>query len=81
MLRLLLWLGEKARPAAPVRCPHAPLACRGMGWTEGRAIGRGAKAEVVAKELVRRPDRLGLGATPAPETHQRKYIKPGGRWG
>lgn len=49
-----------------------------MGWQEGRAIGRGGKGEVVAKELVRRPQRLGLGATPAPETHQKKYIKPGG---
>lgn len=51
---------------------------RGMGWSEGRAIGRGAKEEVTAKELVRRPHRLGLGAAPAPEpaTHK-KYIKPG----
>lgn len=49
-----------------------------MGWQSGRAIGRGGKEEVVAKELVRRPQRLGLGATPAPETHQKKYIKPGG---
>lgn len=50
---------------------------RGMGWEEGRAIGRGAKEEVKAKELVRRPQRLGLGAAPAPEQQQRKYIKPG----
>ncbi|GAB4821489.1 hypothetical protein N2152v2_008535 [Parachlorella kessleri] len=49
---------------------------RGMGWQEGRAIGRGGKGEVVAKELVRRPQRLGLGATPAPDTHQKKFIKP-----
>ena len=52
---------------------------RGMGWSEGRAIGRGnKKEEVVAKELVRRPHRLGLGAAPAPvpETNK-KYIKPG----
>jgi G patch domain/KOW motif-containing protein len=51
---------------------------RGMGWQEGRAIGRGNKKEVTAKDLVRRPHRLGLGAAPAPapETHK-KYIKPG----
>lgn len=51
--------------------------CRGMGWQEGRAIGRSGKGEVIAKELVRRPQRLGLGATPAAETNQKKYIKPG----
>lgn len=50
---------------------------RGMGWTEGKAIGRGAKEEVTAKELVRRPQRLGLGAAPAPEQQTKKYIKPG----
>lgn len=51
---------------------------RGMGWSEGRAIGRGNKKEVLAQDLVRRPHRLGLGAAPAPapETHK-KYIKPG----
>jgi len=51
---------------------------RGMGWTEGRAIGRGSKDEIAAKEIVRRPHRLGLGAAPAPApaTHK-KYIKPG----
>lgn len=54
-------------------------ACRGMGWTEGRSIGRNAKEEVQAKELVRRPQRLGLGAAPAPpEKKEKKYIKPGG---
>ena len=50
---------------------------RGMGWSEGKAIGRGAKEEVTAKELVRRPARLGLGAAPAPEAGTKKYIKPG----
>ncbi|KAG7668162.1 hypothetical protein KSW81_002061 [Nannochloris sp. 'desiccata'] len=51
---------------------------RGMGWQEGRAIGRGNKKEVTTKDLIRRPHRLGLGAAPAPapETHK-KYIKPG----
>ncbi|EFN53037.1 hypothetical protein CHLNCDRAFT_53994 [Chlorella variabilis] len=50
---------------------------RGMGWTEGAAIGRNAKEEVKAKELVRRPQRLGLGAAPAPEQANKKFIKPG----
>ncbi|KAI7838635.1 hypothetical protein COHA_007562 [Chlorella ohadii] len=50
---------------------------RGMGWEEGKAIGRGTKGEVKAKELIRRPQRLGLGAAPAPEQQQKKYIKPG----
>ncbi|KAL4855957.1 hypothetical protein ACK3TF_003714 [Chlorella vulgaris] len=50
---------------------------RGMGWSEGQSIGRTTKEEVKAKELVRRPQRLGLGAAPAPEQVQKKYIKPG----
>lgn len=51
---------------------------RGMGWTEGKAIGRHGKEEVRAKELVRREARLGLGARPAPmEATHKKYIKPG----
>lgn len=51
---------------------------RGMGWQEGRAIGRGNKKEITTKDLIRRPHRLGLGAAPVPalETHK-KYIKPG----
>jgi hypothetical protein len=108
------------------------LGCRGMGWTEGKALGRNGKEEVKAKELVRwvlvelmaqmsaacgqsapvaaaaascrccrrlkrrlpcmsawlpcllrcrRPQRLGLGAAPAPEQQQKKYIKPGGQAG
>lgn len=51
---------------------------RGMGWKEGRGIGRNVKGEVEAKELVRRPDRLGLGAAPAPVVvTQKRFIKPG----
>jgi G patch domain/KOW motif-containing protein len=51
---------------------------RGMGWSEGRAIGRGHKAEAVATELARRPHRLGLGAAPAPQAEsKKKFIKPG----
>lgn len=51
---------------------------RGMGWYEGRGIGRNAKGEVDAKELVRRSDRLGLGADPAASVKkEKKYIKPG----
>lgn len=52
---------------------------RGMGWQEGKAIGRNTKEEVVAKELKRRPHRLGLGAQPAPPapSSHKKIIKPG----
>ena len=51
---------------------------RGMGWSEGRAIGRGNKKEVETKSVVRRPHRLGLGATPAPiPDTKKKLIKPG----
>jgi G patch domain/KOW motif-containing protein len=41
---------------------------RGMGWEAGRGLGRarGGGEEVVAKDLVRRPARLGLGAAPPP---------------
>ena len=50
---------------------------RGMGWTEGRGIGRGKK-DVDAKELVRRADRLGLGADPAAvNKKEKRFIKPG----
>lgn len=50
---------------------------RGMGWTEGRGIGRGKK-DVEAKELVRRADRLGLGADPAATgKKEKRFIKPG----
>jgi len=50
---------------------------RGMGWKEGRGIGRG-KQDVEAKELVRRADRLGLGADPAATGRKEKrFIKPG----
>lgn len=50
---------------------------RGMGWKEGRGIGRGKK-DVEAKELVRRADRLGLGADPATGSKKEKrFIKPG----
>lgn len=51
---------------------------RGMGWFQGRGIGRNAKGEVEAKELVRRADKLGLGADPAaPKKNQKRFIKPG----
>ncbi len=36
---------------------------RGMGWNEGEGVGRN-KQKVDAKEYIRRPDRLGLGAKP-----------------
>lgn len=51
---------------------------RGMGWFEGRGIGRNAKGEVEAKELVRRADKLGLGADPSHTRNKKKrFIKPG----
>ncbi|GAQ87593.1 G-patch domain-containing protein [Klebsormidium nitens] len=52
---------------------------RGMGWVEGKAVGRNAKGKVVEPVVnVPRPDRLGLGANPKPqEVKERKYIKPG----
>lgn len=50
---------------------------RGLGWQKGRGIGKNSKGEVEAKELMRRPDRLGLGAAPEPLPQRKKYIKPG----
>lgn len=51
---------------------------RGMGWEEGKAVGRMHKGMVEAVEFIPRPGRLGLGAQPAArEEHQKKYIKPG----
>lgn len=52
---------------------------RGMGWIEGKAVGRNAKGKVVEPVVnVPRPDRLGLGANPKPqEVKEKKYIKPG----
>ncbi|XP_024526719.1 protein MOS2 [Selaginella moellendorffii] len=50
----------------------------GMGWRDGRGIGRRATEDVKATEFVRRPERLGLGAVPAPkEEKKKKVIKPG----
>lgn len=54
---------------------------RGMGWAEGKAVGRrnirGAVPQAI--EFVPRPSGLGLGADPAPAAPKRekKYIKPG----
>lgn len=57
---------------------------RGMGWKEGRPIGRNTKNAIVEPILLEaRPQLLGLGATPKPPTEaeikakQKKYIKPG----
>ncbi|KAI8923300.1 DExH-box splicing factor binding site-domain-containing protein [Entophlyctis helioformis] len=52
---------------------------RGMGWVEGKAVGKNGKgliAPIVAKP---RPRLLGLGAKPAPEVEEKKkrFIKPG----
>ena len=51
---------------------------RGMGWEEGKPVGRNATGLVSAVEFVPRGGRLGLGATGAPPpTNSRKHIKPG----
>ena len=54
---------------------------RGMGWEEGKAVGRRNIRGVVpqAIEFVPRPSGLGLGANPAPAPakKERKHIKPG----
>ena len=51
---------------------------RGMGWEEGKAVGRMHKGMVEAVEFIPRPGRLGLGARPVEKDEpQKKYIKPG----
>lgn len=54
---------------------------RGMGWAEGKAVGKRNIRGVVpqAIEFVPRPSGLGLGAdpAPAPPKREKKYIKPG----
>jgi G patch domain/KOW motif-containing protein len=49
---------------------------RGMGWNDGEGVGR-TKAKVEAKEYIRRPDRLGLGAKPAPVKEEKRVVKMG----
>ncbi|KAL3161713.1 hypothetical protein ABBQ38_008811 [Trebouxia sp. C0009 RCD-2024] len=54
---------------------------RGMGWEEGKAVGRRNIRGTVPQpiEFVPRPSGLGLGANPAPAPpkKERKHIKPG----
>ncbi|OUS43800.1 G-patch nucleic acid binding protein [Ostreococcus tauri] len=51
---------------------------RGMGWEEGKAVGRMHRGMVEAVEFIPRAARLGLGAQPAEkDAPQKKYIKPG----
>ena len=54
---------------------------RGMGWEEGKAVGRRNIRGTIpqAIEFVPRPSGLGLGANPAPAPpkKERKHIKPG----
>ena len=52
---------------------------RGMGWEEGKPVGRNNNGMVAAVEFVPRSGRLGLGADPAPnkKENNKKYIKPG----
>jgi hypothetical protein len=48
---------------------------RGMGWRDGEGVGR-SKAAVEVKQIVPRPERLGLGADPAalPQHLQRPRV-------
>ncbi|KAJ3153798.1 hypothetical protein HDU86_005131 [Geranomyces michiganensis] len=52
---------------------------RGMGWENGRPVGKNPKGLTEPISLKSRPHLLGLGATPAPvlEPKIKKYIKPG----
>jgi G patch domain/KOW motif-containing protein len=51
---------------------------RGMGWEEGKPVGRNSKGLAAAVEFVPRGGRLGLGAdAPAREKAPKKFIKPG----
>ncbi len=47
---------------------------RGMGWVEGRGIGRHAERAVEAVEFVARPPQLGLGATPSLAPRKEKRV-------
>jgi hypothetical protein len=54
-----------------------------MGWRDGEGVGR-SKAAVEVKQIVPRPERLGLGADPAalPEHLKRpRVVKMGGLGG
>ncbi|KAI8999282.1 DExH-box splicing factor binding site-domain-containing protein [Gaertneriomyces semiglobifer] len=51
---------------------------RGMGWSEGKPVGKNPKGLIEPKQPQSRPHLLGLGATPAPvEVKKKKYYKPG----
>eukprot|EP00842_Homolaphlyctis_polyrhiza_P003709 jgi/Hompol1/4339/HPOL_003602-RA len=53
---------------------------RGMGWSEGKGIGKGSKGPVTPVIPKPRPYLLGLGATPAPAISDEKpkgFVKPG----
>ncbi|KAL5039958.1 hypothetical protein BDV3_002337 [Batrachochytrium dendrobatidis] len=52
---------------------------RGMGWSDGKAIGKNSNGLLTPVVVKPRPHLLGLGATPAPilEHKQKKYIRPG----
>ena len=69
---------EAAYEAMPVEHFGAAL-LRGMGWQEGRALGREGGEEVQAVEYVRRPGRLGLGAQPDAEAPGGAQDGPGGK--
>merc|ERR1712046_196058 len=57
---------------------------RGMGWAPGKGVGKTNARVVEPVEYLKRPDGLGLGATPAaiPEKKKdKKFIKPGEKRG
>lgn len=73
---LLLWCLQEYE-ALPVE-EFGKALLRGLGWSDGQGVGR--KRQVVEpKQVIRRPDRLGLGANPAappPDKRPRKMGEP-----
>lgn len=58
-----LWMDVQAYQDMPVE-KFGEALLRGMGWEKGKPVGRNPKGSVEAREYVRRPERLGLGAKP-----------------
>lgn len=65
----------EAYEAVPVEAFGEAL-LRGMGWHEGRGLGRKGSGDVVPKETVRRPHRLGLGASAASAVGEQNKDQP-----
>lgn len=58
-----LWMDVQEYQDMPVE-KFGEALLRGMGWEKGKPVGRNPKGSVEAREYVRRPERLGLGAKP-----------------